>query len=390
MSAPYFAGPIRLSYISQSRFRASREAPDGEEFVSPDLAWAWKRHMAPLAELVNDLIRPNARSGDCTANFQGRTECGAEDIRGQTLDVHGILRPAHHLIQPGGAESIVVKDKVIQVSNQHRKAYDGKSSDEHYIANGEVGLVANGTEGWLNALFAGRPNLRFGYRSREFPGGAGPLELAYALTVHKSQGSEFRKVFVVLPKNCRLLSRELLYTSLTRSREQLVLLIEGSDTASLFDLSRPEASETARRNTNIFQAAVRLGPDEIPYAEHLIHKTEKGHMVRSKSELVIANMLFREGIRYEYERICEGSVEQGRLRPDFSFITPDGDLIVWEHLGMLNREDYRRGWEWKQQWYLKNGFVEGKTLFSSQDDERGGLDSERLRSKAIQIKGLCE
>ena len=289
-----------------------------------------------------------------------------------------------------GNESIVVKDKVIQVSNQHRKAYDGKSSDEHYIANGEVGLVANGTEGWLNALFAGRPNLRFGYRSREFPGGAGPLELAYALTVHKSQGSEFRKVFLVLPKNCRLLSRELLYTSLTRSREQLVLLIEGSDAASLFDLSRPEASETARRNTNIFQAAVRLGPDEIPYAEHLIHKTEKGHMVRSKSELVIANMLFREGIRYEYERICEGTVEQGRLRPDFSFITPDGDLIVWEHLGMLNREDYRRGWEWKQQWYLKNGFVEGKTMFSSQDDERGGLDSERLRSMAIQIKGLCE
>ena len=100
-------------------------------------------------------------------------------------------------------------------------------------------------------------------------------------------------------------------------------------------------------------------------------------------------MLFRS-IRYEYERICEGTVEQGRLRPDFSFITPDGDLIVWEHLGMLNREDYRRGWEWKQQWYLKNGFVEGKTMFSSQDDERGGLDSERLRSKAIQIKGLCE
>jgi hypothetical protein len=36
--------------------------------------------------------------------------------------------------------------------------------------------------------------------------------LAYAITVHKSQGSEFQKVFVVLPKNCRTLSRELLYT----------------------------------------------------------------------------------------------------------------------------------------------------------------------------------
>src|SRR5207249_9374737 len=108
MSAPYFcrifAGPIRLSYISQSRFRASRDAPDGEQFVSPDLAWAWKRHVGPLAELVDDLISPNARSGDRTANFR-RTEWCAEDVRRQTLDVHGILRPTDHLIQPGGAVS---------------------------------------------------------------------------------------------------------------------------------------------------------------------------------------------------------------------------------------------------------------------------------------------
>jgi ATP-dependent exoDNAse (exonuclease V) alpha subunit len=58
------------------------------------------------------------------------------------------------------------------------------------------------------------------------PSSPSPLELAYALTVHKAQGSEFKKVFVIIPKNCRLLSRELLYTSLTRSRDQLVLLIE--------------------------------------------------------------------------------------------------------------------------------------------------------------------
>lgn len=71
-----------------------------------------------------------------------------------------------------------------------------------------------------------------GYHARNFPEGQGPLELAYALTIHKAQGSEFRTVFVVLPKNCRLISRELLYTALTRSRDRLVLLIEG-DSASV-------------------------------------------------------------------------------------------------------------------------------------------------------------
>lgn len=72
----------------------------------------------------------------------------------------------------------------------------------------------------MNVVFAGRPGLRFGYSKRDFPGGRGPLDLAYALTVHKSQGSEFKKVFVILAKNSRLLSRELVYTALTRSRDR--------------------------------------------------------------------------------------------------------------------------------------------------------------------------
>ncbi len=285
-----------------------------------------------------------------------------------------------------GDEHIVVRDKVIQTSNQQRQAYDGKTSDKHYLANGEVGLVASGRNGWLNVLYAGRPGLWFGYSGRDFPGGSGPLELAYALTVHKSQGSEFQKVFVILPKNSRLLSRELVYTALTRSRDQLVLLIEGDDATALFDLSRPERSETARRNTNLFQGVVRVSDDAVPYAEHLVHRTEKGHLVRSKSELVIANMLHRMEIDYEYERVCDGTTEPGRLRPDFSFVTPDGDLIVWEHLGMLDRPDYKRGWDWKQRWYERNGFVKGETLFTSCERTGQGLDSGDLRATALAIK----
>lgn len=158
----------------------------------------------------------------------------------------------------------------------------------------------------------------------------------------------------------------------------------------LFDLTRPERSEVANRNTNIFQGVVRAEADATPYAEHLIHTTDKGHLVRSKSELVIANKLFGMGIDYYYERIFEGTAEPGLLRPDFSFVTPEGDLILWEHLGLLHLEDYRRGWEWKRQWYEQNGFELGKTLFISRDDERGGLDSGELRNTAEIIKKLLE
>ena len=150
------------------------------------------------------------------------------------------------------------------------------------------------------------------------------------------------------------------------------------------------SSETARRNTNIFQSVVRAADNSVPFAEHLIHRTEKGHLVRSKSELVIANMLFQLGIPYEYERVLDGTTAAGRLRPDFSFVTADGDLIVWEHLGMLSRPDYRRGWDWKRAWYGKNGFAEGKTLFTSTEEDGKGLDSAELKKTALTIRGLLE
>lgn len=287
-----------------------------------------------------------------------------------------------------GDEEIVVWDKVIQLENETRAAFNGKDQQEEYIANGEIGTICPGKEGWLNVVFSGRPGLRFGYGRWDFRQGTGPLELAYALTVHKAQGSEFRRVFVIVPKNCRLLSRELLYTGLTRSRARLVLLMEGDNGCGLYDLTKPEKSETARRNTNLFTGVVREHVDLTPYAEHLIHRTEKGHMVRSKSELVIANLLYRtEGLRdYEYERPLEGVAVPGRLRPDFTFISPAGEPILWEHLGMMARDDYRRSWEWKKDWYDQNGFREGENLFTTQDDGKGGLDSTEIKHVADLVR----
>jgi len=53
------------------------------------------------------------------------------------------------------------------------------------------------------------------------------LDLGYALTVHKSQGSEWRKVFVVLHRSqATMLFRELLYTAITRARHELYVICE--------------------------------------------------------------------------------------------------------------------------------------------------------------------
>jgi hypothetical protein len=138
----------------------------------------------------------------------------------------------------------------------------------------------------------------------------------------------------------------------------------------------------------MFTAGIRSGDESAPYAEHLVHRTRRGEMVRSKSELVIANHLFGVDLRYEYERPLEGVAVPGRLRPDFSFVSDAGDVIIWEHLGMLNRDDYRRGWEWKKRWYEENGFVEGRNLFTTADDDHGGLDSRPIERTAENIRAL--
>ena len=291
-----------------------------------------------------------------------------------------------------GDEEIVWGDKVILVRNGKRKGWNGKRREniEEYLANGEIGVAAPppGGKKFLNVAFANRPDVRFGFFPFHFGSDGGPLELAYALTVHKAQGSEFGIVFVVIPKHSRLSSRELVYTALTRAQQKLILLIEGTDASGLYDLTRPERSEAARRNTNMFSGSVREKSDDVPYASFLIHRTREGGMVRSKSELVIANHLFDVRLKYIYERPLEGGAAPGRLRPDFSFVTDAGDVIIWEHLGMLNRDDYRRGWEWKRAWYEANGFKLGENLFTTQEDERGGLDSNKIAETAERIRAL--
>lgn len=294
-----------------------------------------------------------------------------------------------------GDEEIVLRDKVIQLSNERRSAYDGTGSSKVDLANGEIGIIAqevNGTYGsFHNAVFAGRPGLRVMYQRKDFPQGSGPLELAYALTIHKAQGSEFGIVFIILPKQSSLLSRELLYTALTRSRNRLVLLLEGEEQEAsqlLYAYTRPEQSETARRNTNLFQGALREQSNTVPYVEHLIHRAQKGHLVRSKSELVIANTLYQLGISYDYERQLDGENAPGRRWPDFSFTDPGGNLILWEHLGMLHQPGYKEGWEKKLAWYEQNDFFLNQNLFTTQEDERGGLDSTEVRKLAEHIQTL--
>ena len=216
--------------------------------------------------------------------------------------------------RPVGPQMLLYGDKVINVVNQRRRDVWPKPAGETYLANGDIGIVVgqyktkkfSGLPRKLEVEFAGQLGPKYGFSPGEFGDeGRSPLELAYCLTVHKTQGSEFGVTFVVLTNPCWLLSRELLYTALTRHQDRLVILHQGP----LVEYRRyagDEHSEVARRMTNLFAdplpREVTVNAQQRFLEEGLIHRTERGDLVRSKSELVIADKLHARGIDYAYEQ----------------------------------------------------------------------------------------
>jgi ATP-dependent exoDNAse (exonuclease V) alpha subunit len=212
--------------------------------------------------------------------------------------------------RPVGPQTLLYGDKVINVINQRRQDVWPRPAVEAYIANGDIGVVVGqyktqkfrGVPWKLEVEFAGQLGYKYGFHASEFGDeGSNPLELAYCLTVHKTQGSEFGVTFVVLTNPCWLLSRELLYTALTRHQQKVVVLHQGP----LVDYRRyagDEHSEIARRMTNLFAdpmpREVTVGAQQRFLEDGLIHRTERGDLVRSKSELVIADKLHARGVDY--------------------------------------------------------------------------------------------
>ena len=263
--------------------------------------------------------------------------------------------------KPLGPEQIVRGDKVMQTRNDSRAKAFPKDSGLNYIANGEIGVVigrwANAPRMPANVEFSSQIGATYGYwpSSDEDP----PLELAWAVTVHKSQGSEFETTILVLPKRVRV-SRELLYTALTRQRNRVVILHDGS-VDELVALAHPRYSETARRLTDLFVAStptvIEVDGVPQPFDSNLIHVAVNGEMVRSKNEVIVADILEKviPG-RWRYEVLLKGD-DGTWCRPDFTISRPSGVPVYWEHLGKMDQPSYARRWDEKLEWYRGNGIT---------------------------------
>jgi exodeoxyribonuclease V alpha subunit len=101
------------------------------------------------------------------------------------------------------------------------------------LYNGDTGVVVGAGDGRLVAAFE-----RGGGVAEVSPTRLAAVDTVYAMTVHKSQGSQFHTVaFIVPATGSRLLTRELLYTAVTRAQERLILV--GAEESIRAAVARP-------------------------------------------------------------------------------------------------------------------------------------------------------
>lgn len=122
--------------------------------------------------------------------------------------------------------------------------------------------------------------------------------------------------------------------------------------------------------------------------------TARGERVRSKSEIIIADALFRRGIPYRYEYPHELLLAGARNRkrivvyPDFTCLNVRTHReIVWEHFGMIDVPEYCQNMASKMEMYLQNGFCMGKNFVMTTETHDRPLNSMMVEAMLERLAG---
>jgi len=211
------ASAIRAGNPDEAVFLARQGST--EVSLLPPLAYGDPAH--PLAEMILAGYRPFLKATDPFAALvlfeQFRLLCA------HRLGPMGVSSLNRY------AEKVLARNRLIEPNGPGGPWYKGRpvliqaNSYPLRLFNGETGILWPGEDGeGLKAFFfsENRAGVR-SYSLRQLPA----HETAFAMTIHKSQGSEFDRVALVLPgEDSSLLSRELLYTGISRARRQVALV----------------------------------------------------------------------------------------------------------------------------------------------------------------------
>ncbi|MCR5806765.1 MAG: ATP-dependent RecD-like DNA helicase [Oscillospiraceae bacterium] len=148
-------------------------------------------------------------------------------------------------------------DKVMQIKNNYDIEWERDGEKGTGIYNGDIGTIVRyvRSEGYILINFEGR-------QTRYPVGALNQLELAYAITVHKSQGSEFNAVIIpLLGSSDMLYYRNLLYTAVTRAKKLLIIVGSKNIVKRMVD----NAQRTCR-NTTLRERLLSAEEKASPFA----------------------------------------------------------------------------------------------------------------------------
>lgn len=115
------------------------------------------------------------------------------------------------------------------------------------------------------------------------------------------------------------------------------------------------------------------------YPEEKVYSTKKDELVRSKSEVMLADMYYELGIPYRYE--AQLQLKNGKKKyPDFTLLKiATREIIYHEHLGLLENEEYLHANLAKFDEYRENGIYLGKNLIITYEAEGFYLNVKEIR-----------
>ena len=184
-----------------------------------------------LAVYQEAVTHQNLLEMQILAPFRSRGECSVKRLNEEIQKLINPPAPCKKEIKYG-AQVFRELDKVIQTKNREA------------VSNGDVGLIVSITQDeeegdTVRVLFSDERAVD--YSAEELS----QLELAYATTIHKSQGSEYHTVIIpILKDQYIMLRRNLLYTAVSRAKQQVSLV--GQKQALYIAIDR---NDVDRRNT---------------------------------------------------------------------------------------------------------------------------------------------
>ena len=147
--------------------------------------------------------------------------------------------------------------------------------------------------------------------------------------------------------------------------------------ATEFLLSQPVRADLLRdelrkKEYNILHWQTISDSEEAPYQEGRIETAVTGIKVRSKSEVMIASVLFERGLLFRYE----DPLRLGRITyyPDFTILGPDSSVIWYEHFGMMDNPDYSKKAYEKLNSYALHGIIPSVNLIVTMETREAPLD----------------